>query len=480
MINSFFFYDLETSGFDPKEARIMQFAGRRTDMDLKYIGDPINVLMRMTDDVLPDPSAILLTGITPQKTIQEGITEAEFMKLFYQQIAIAGTIFVGFNSVRFDDEFMRYLHYRNFYDAYEWQWKDDRSKWDILDVARMTRALRPEGINWPVGRDGVAANRLVDLSAANSLDHLSAHDALSDVDATIGVARLIKVNQPRLFEYLLNMRTKKSVEKLVQSGQPFVYTSGKYDSLYEKTSVVAMVSKHPNQEAALVYDLRFDPTPFSELSPEELADAWSWHDNITDSLVLPVKTLKYNRCPAVAPLSVLDKNSLKRLRLRTETIEENHKKLDNLTDFPERLQRALAIMDKKRESTAARYDTFVDGMLYTGFVSPEDKKKMSMVRALTTNNFNATNIVFKDERLNELLLLYQARNYRTSLSDEARHAWEAYRFKKLTTGGNSSRITRFSIALQSAYKNPKLSSRERAILEELQLYAESIMPANDD
>ena len=109
MAASFFFYDLETSGFNPRSARIMQFAGQRTDMDLKPIGEPVNCLIKLTPDVLPGPDAILVTGITPQKTLADGMTEAEFLRIFYEDVVKPDTIFTGFNNVRFDDEFMRFL-----------------------------------------------------------------------------------------------------------------------------------------------------------------------------------------------------------------------------------------------------------------------------------------------------------------------------------------------------------------------------------
>src|SRR5581483_1177295 len=171
MAASFFFYDLETSGFSPRTARIMQFAGQRTDMALQPIGEPVNAFIKLSPDIVPDPEAVMVTGITPQKTLADGITEYEFLKLFYEIIATPDTIFVGFNNVRFDDEFMRFLHYRNFYDAYEWQWKDGRSRWDLLDVVRMVRALRPEGIEWPFAPDGKPSNRLEFMTAVNKLDH---------------------------------------------------------------------------------------------------------------------------------------------------------------------------------------------------------------------------------------------------------------------------------------------------------------------
>jgi exodeoxyribonuclease-1 len=145
MAASFFFYDLETSGISSRGARIMQFAGQRTNLELQPIGEPVNALIKLTPDVVPEPDAIMITGITPQLTMVDGYTEAEFLKFFYEEVVQPDTIFMGYNSVRFDDEFMRFLHYRNFYDAYEWQWVDGCSRWDLLDVVRMTRALRPDG-----------------------------------------------------------------------------------------------------------------------------------------------------------------------------------------------------------------------------------------------------------------------------------------------------------------------------------------------
>ena len=255
MSASFYFYDLETSGINPRSARIMQFAGQRTDMELRPLSEPDNLMIKLTEDILPEPDAVLVTGITPQATNVDGITEAEFLKYFENSIAQPETIFVGYNNVRFDDEFMRFSHYRNFYDAYEWSWRDHRSRWDLLDVIRMTRALRPEGIEWPFAPDGKPSNRLELLTSVNGLDHQNAHDALSDVYATIAVARLLKNKQPRLFDYLLNTRNKQAVKDLVETGKPFVYSSGKYPNSYQKTTVAVSLGAHPGKQGVLVYDL---------------------------------------------------------------------------------------------------------------------------------------------------------------------------------------------------------------------------------
>ena len=258
-MKTFFFYDLETSGLNPREDRIMQFAGQRTDMELNPIGEPVNILVKMSEDALPSPQAIMVTKITPQDTLRDGISEAEFAKYVTEEIFVPNTIAVGYNTVRFDDEFMRALLWRNFYDPYEWEWKDGRSRWDILDVVRLTRALRPEGIEWPFREDGVPTNRLELITKLNGVAHEHAHDALSDVYATIAVAKLIRDKQPELFKFLLKMRDKKEVKKLVnlEDKQPFVYASGRYANEYNKTTVAFPLTSGRNGNV-LVYDLRYN------------------------------------------------------------------------------------------------------------------------------------------------------------------------------------------------------------------------------
>ena len=248
MTQTFFFYDLETSGLKPREDRIMQFAGQRTTLDLEKIGEPVNILVKLTDDALPSPQAIGVTGITPQKTLEEGINEAEFCKKVTEEIFTPGTIAVGYNTVRFDDEFMRAIFWRNFYDPYEWEWKDERSRWDMLDVVRLTRALRPEGINWPFTEDGKPTNRLEYLTKLNGLEHDHAHDALSDVYATIAVAKLIFEKQPSLFKFLMENRGKREVGRYVNldNPQPVVYASGRYANEFNKTTVVVPIASSRN------------------------------------------------------------------------------------------------------------------------------------------------------------------------------------------------------------------------------------------
>ncbi|HCG89461.1 MAG TPA: exodeoxyribonuclease I, partial [Alteromonas macleodii] len=189
---TFLWHDFETFGTSPQKDLPCQFAAVRTDMDLNVIGKPINIMSAIANDYLPHPEACLVTGITPQQTIRDGSNEADFAARIYQEMSTPNTCSVGFNSIRFDDEVSRYLFYRNFYDPYSREWRNGNSRWDIIDLARACYALRPDGINWPRREDGAPSFKLEALTAANNIGHENAHDALSDVYATIALAKLIK------------------------------------------------------------------------------------------------------------------------------------------------------------------------------------------------------------------------------------------------------------------------------------------------
>lgn len=455
---SFYFYDLETSGLNPKSQRIMQFAGQRTDMDLNPIGEPDDILIKLDKDVLPDPDAVLVTGITPQRTHLEGISEVEFCHYFFDEIAIPDTIFIGFNTIRFDDEFMRYLLYRNLYDPYEWQWKEGRSRWDLLDVVRMTRALRPDGIEWPVSEDGKAINRLELITAANNLEHTHAHNALSDVMGSIGVARLIKEKQPKLFSYLLSIRGKNDIENLFSTGQPLVYSSGSLETEFEKTTVVFPLGPGPEKGTTVVYDLRYSPAEFLNAS-------------LADDDRQPMKVVKHNKCPALAPLSVVDESSWKRLGLSKVEVLKNWEEARLNAD---KLYKAYTPREFPKEPNEVTLET-VDGLLYKDFFGDSDKKITDRIHKLTPEEMVEFEPIFVDARLAELFFLLRARQYPKLLLADDRARWEDYVHKKLLESEPPLYAT-YMNKLNELAKADYLDADKRYVLEELALYGQSIVP----
>jgi exodeoxyribonuclease-1 len=472
MTKTFFFYDLETSGLSARSDRVMQFAGQRTGMDLKPIGEPVNVLVKLNDDTLPSPDAIMVTGITPQQTVQDGHTEAEFAKILAEQIFTPDTIAVGFNNIRFDDEFVRHLFWRNFYDPYEWTWKDGRSRWDLLDVVRMTRALRPEGIEWPVV-DGKPVNKLELIAAANGMSHEKAHDALSDVEALIQVTQLIKTKQPQLYEYLLDMRDKAKVQKLVNldDKKPFVYSSGRYSAEFDRTTVAFPLTSGRNKNV-VVYDLRHDPTEFISLTPEELKKRMyaTYEERKKDGYVaIPVKELQYNRAPAVAPLGVLTQNDgWDRLKLDPEIIEKHSKLLIGAPHFAENIR---SLYESRPEFT--KYKD-AEEQLYDSFVSDRDRLRVETVRNATERELADFHPEFTDDRLPNLLVRYKARSFPGTLNEGELAQWEQWRSARL-----QSQLPGYVSALQRL-STTVTDDNKQFLLQELQLWAESIIePAEE-
>ena len=471
MVQTFFFYDLETSGLNPRQDRIMQFAGQRTDMNLEPIGEPYNLLVTLNDDTLPSPDALMVTGITPQKTVEEGYSEAQFARMLSEEIFTPETIAVGFNNIRFDDEFIRHLLWRNFHDPYEWSWKDGRSRWDLLDVVRLTRALRPKGINWPLDAKGEPSNRLELITSANGIAHENAHDALADVTALIAVTKLIKQKQPQLYDYLLKMRDKKVVQQLVNvdDKKPFVYASGRYDKEFAKTTVAFPLTTSRNG-GVVVYDLRYDPTPFVELDTNELTAKIfaSWEERQAEDFVkLPVKELQYNRCPAVAPLGVLEQgNGWRKISLSAEIVQQHQNILLNHPDFAEKLR---TIFENK---PAFKKLPDPEAQLYDGFLNDRDRIRVEAVRNADERELADFHPEFQDERLAPLLLHYKARNFPRSLSEDDLAQWETWRAQRLQV-----QLSGFMTALHRLA--PTATDEQQFILQELQLWAESTLPASD-
>ena len=469
MSQTFFFYDLETSGLNPRQDRIMQFAGQRTTLDLEPIGEPYNILVKLNDDTLPSPDALMVTGITPQQTQADGYTEAEFAKLLMSEVFTEDTIAVGFNSIRFDDEFIRALFWRTFIDPYEWTWRDGRGRWDLLDVVRMTRALRPDGIEWPVV-DGKEVNRLELLTKQNGIDHFKAHDALSDVEALIAVTKLIKDKQPQLYAHLFAVKDKKKVAQLVNldDKKPFVYVSGNYDAEFHKATVAFPLTAGRNNNV-IVYDLRYDPTPLLNLSTKELAKSMfaSWEERQKEGFVkLPVKELQYNRAPAVAPVGVLEReNGWERISLDLATVEKHRDILLSSPAFAENIRSLF----EGRPEFAKEPDA--EGQLYDGFVPDVDKLRIEKVRSATVDTLADMHPEFTDERLEPLLLHYKARNYPQSLAEDEVVEWEKWRANRI-----NSQLPAFVARLQQLAALHGGDDSKAFVLQELQLWAESIVP----
>ncbi|MDD1612026.1 MAG: exodeoxyribonuclease I [Methylococcaceae bacterium] len=429
---SFYWHDYETFGTDPRRDRPVQFAGVRTNLQFNPVDDPLVVYLKPADDCLPHPDACLITGITPQLAEQNGICEAEFIHLIHQQIAHSNTCTLGYNNLRFDDEVTRNCLYRNFYDPYAREWQNGNSRWDLIDVVRAARALRPDGISWPVSDDGTPTIRLDRLTVANGLVHESAHDALSDVQATISLAQLIEQAQPKLYQFLFQHRVKTEALKMLQivSFVPVVHVSGKYPSNRHCLAIVLPVAWHPtNGNGVIVYDLATDPEPMLELSVEQICQRiFTATENLPEGAArIPLKTIHLNKCPVLAPISVIRPQDAERLAIDLATCNAHIAKIKAAKGLAEKIAEVF------NAPPGFESDSDPDLTIYQGgFFSDEDKRKMTRIRSMTPEQLAASTLTFADPRLPEMLFRYRARNYPASLNSDEQQRWRQFCSDRLT------------------------------------------------
>ncbi len=427
-------YDYETTGTDPARDRPVQFAALRTDAALRPVGEPEVLYCRPTRDVLPDPEACLITGIAPQDAERDGLIEAGFAAAVHERMAEPGTCSTGYNSIRFDDEVNRHLFYRNFFDPYEHAWKNGNSRWDLMDLARACYALRPAGIEWPLRDDGAPSFKLEHLAAANHLEQRRAHDALSDVEATLALARLLRERQPRLYEWCFALRGKSSaaprLAAAVPTLQPLLHVSGRYAPTRGCLAMVVPITEHPGRTGTfIVADLEVDPGAWIDLEPEDLGERmFTPRADLPDGMERPpLKEVHANRSPFLAPVEVLRDADVRRIALDPERC------LRNL----ERIRASVGLAERVRRTFAARVAEWRDRAdpelgLYSGFASLADRRLCDRVRATPAAQLGATEFGFEDPRYRELLFRYRARNWPDTLAAHERDHWLDYVRRKLT------------------------------------------------
>jgi exodeoxyribonuclease-1 len=472
--HTFFWHDYETFGIRPRRDRPAQFAGIRTDADLNEVGEPVMMYCKPAPDTLPDPESCLLTGILPQDCLQRGLPEHAFADRIEAELAKSGTIGVGYNSMRFDDEVTRHLFWRNLIDPYAREWQNDCGRWDLLDVVRSCYALRPEGLQWPLHEDGRPSFKLEHLTAANGLTHEAAHDALSDVRATVALARLIKQQQPRLWEFCLKLRKKEAVQAEIGWGEPkpFLHISGMYPVERGCTAVVWPLGPHPvNKNELIVWDLSADPRVLESLSALEVRERmFNKQEQLPEGVSrLPIKTIHINKSPVViGQLKTLGVHNAERWGIDIELALRHAEVARQL-----RLQAGLWAEVFERPKGASAVD--VDEDLYGGFVGNNDRRLLSRLRSLQPQRLASERVRFDDARLEELLFRYRARNFPASLNEDESARWAQHRIERLHEGsGGLVSLTQFFERIDQLSETA--DERGQEILGALYDYAEQIAP----
>src|SRR5471030_88415 len=468
--SSIFWYDYETTGINPRNDRALQVAGIRTDAELNEIAAPVNIYCQPSDDILPHPAACVITGITPATLAEKGLCEADFMTRVHAELSAPGTCGAGYNTLRFDDEVTRYSLYRNFFDPYAREWQGGNSRWDLIDVVRTAYALRPEGIVWPE-EEGRVTLKLERLTAANGIEHGQAHDALSDVRATIALARLVRDRQPKLYDYLFQLRSKQKVQEQIRLLQPLVHISGRFSAARSYLGVVLPLAWHPqNRNALIVCDLHLDHAPLLELDVDTLRRRlYARREDLAEGeLPVPLKLLHINRCPVVAPLKVLRPQDQERLQLDMVGYQA---RVQQLSEGQELWQDKLKGIYGPEDFSSSQDP---EQQLYDGFIGDRDRRLCEQVRAADPAQLAQQQWPFDDERLPELLFRYRARNFPDTLNFEEQERWRIFCQQRLSAPEWGAPNTLESFAEAATQLAISATSIQREVLNEWQNYVQAL------
>jgi exodeoxyribonuclease-1 len=470
-VTSIFWYDYETTGINPRCDRPLQVAGIRTDFELNEIDEPVNLYCQPSDDILPHPAACAITGITPGRLAEQGLSEADFMTRVHAQLAAPGTCGAGYNTLRFDDEMTRYSLYRNFFDPYAREWQGGNSRWDLIDVVRAAFALRPDGLVWPTDDEGRVSLKLERLTSANGIDHGHAHEALSDVRATIALARLIREKQPKLYDWLFQLRSKQKVMDQIRLLQPMVHISGRFSAARNYVGVVLPLAWHPrNRNALIVCDLHLDPQGLLDLDAETLRQRlYTRRDDLAEGeLPVPLKLIHINKCPVVAPLSVLRPEDQQRLALDMTLYQQRALRLSDA----QQVWRDKVTDIYAREDFSSSLDP--EQQLYDGFIGDRDRRLCEQVRAADPAQLAQEQWPFDDERLPELLFRYRARNFPDTLSLEEQERWRIFCQKRLCAPEWGAPNTLESFVETAAQLTTSATSFQREVLDEWKNHVQAL------
>ncbi|OEZ96212.1 exodeoxyribonuclease I [Duganella phyllosphaerae] len=476
---TFLWHDYETFGAMARRDRPAQFAAIRTDAELNEIGDPVMLYCQPANDFLPDPQSCLITGITPQQCLEWGVPEHQFARTIEQAFSEPGTIGVGYNTIRFDDEITRFMFWRNLIDPYAREWQNGCGRWDLLDVVRMTYALRPEGIEWPLKEDGKPSFKLEHLAKANGLLHEAAHDALSDVRATIALARLIRQHQPKLFDFCLALHKKDRVADEIgmhlapHLRSPFLHVSGMFPAERGCLALVWPLATHPtNKNEVIVWDCTYDPTELFSLDADTIRTRiFSRTDALPEGTTrLPVKSIHLNKSPMlVSNLKTLSPAMAARWGIDLDQSKANA---------------ALAAAGRNLDAEWAQVfhrplgePLDVDEDLYNGFISKDDRRTLDSLRKESPARLAVASPSFGDARLAELVFRYRARNYPETLSEAEMEQWEQHRAGRFYEGtGGARTIDQFFGEIDQLQQDA--DERAEQILADLYEYAEMVAPAH--
>ena len=151
----FAFYDFETTGTNPAFDQPLQFAAILTDDALQEVAR-VNLRARLDPYILPSPYALAVTGIKPSELLDDSLPSAfEFSQSLAALIEEWGPCtWIGYNSIAFDEEFLRQAFYQNLHPNPYLTVMNGNSRMDLFKILHAAYATSPDAFQVPLNEKG--------------------------------------------------------------------------------------------------------------------------------------------------------------------------------------------------------------------------------------------------------------------------------------------------------------------------------------
>ena len=412
-MEKFVFYDYETTGISPEYDQPLQFAAIITDLDFNEI-ERVDIRCQISPHILPAPMALHVTGVNPNQLLNNNLPTAfEFaqkIQEFTQKWAPA--IWIGYNSIQFDENVMRQMFYQNLQpNIFATQFYDN-SRLDVMKMVFAVFAENPDILEWPINEKGKINFKLDQLAPANGFKSHNAHDALGDVEATIFILNIIKTKAPDLYLKLIETRNKSYNLRLLTSFKP-VEVTFRFGGHLPKTYVGCLCSIPSNDNRVGFFDLNQSDPMDVILGNYEAVEA------ATQKSPQRIRSIAINQADTIRP----SKNTNAEWDHICAVIEDN-------IDFRKTVSEC--IIDRYKSDGNDNEKT-IEEKIYGGFYSNEDKSILEQFQFASWEERLNLLSRFSDERLKQLGRRLIAFNAPELLTTKEQNAFNSYLKNKWTS-----------------------------------------------
>ena len=412
---SFVFYDTETTGLHTSFDQILQFGAIRTDHELREL-DRFEVRCRLLPHVVPSPQALLTNGITVERLADPALpSHYEMVRAVKARLeAWSPAVFIGQNSMRFDEVLLRQAFYQTLHPPYLTN-TGGNCRLDSLSIFHTVGLFAPDVLTVPTGEKGQPVFGLASLAPANGFPHDAAHDAIGDAEATLYLCRLVRERAEGYWSNFVRFGPKAAALDFVEGSEIFAFVGAAFSRPYCR--VLTLLGPNPDYGSELfVFNLEYDPRELAALADDDLAEALA-------SSPVPVRGLRVNAGPCILPFEDVPAE----MRMQFPDIRELQARaayLRNNQAFVERLMTAAAAAREPWEPSP-----FVEEQIYDGFPGPEDRSLMAAFNQSDTTWPDRAALLgrFADARLRTLgeRLLYTEAPQALEEHERSRHEADA-------------------------------------------------------